>query len=339
MQNGLNRREFLKLSAAAALLPIFTGPFHFDLSADLDPAPASLGRITTGYRQAIRTSATLKGDSVAWKVYDDVIPLYATTIGDAPWPSNPIWYQTDGGFIHSAFVQPVENAPTTDIFTSIVAPGIWTQVCVPIAVTRASPAASWPGRKIYYGSVYRVVGATIASDATWWYQLQDGITNWPGPFVPASSMRYIPSSELEPISVGVANKHIEVDLKLQLLTAFEGDKSVFTTRVASGYGSHYTPQGEHVVVRKEHTAYMIGGEGADAYDLPGVSFPVYFTYSGCATHGTYWHNDYGRPRSHGCVNATNQAAEWLFRWTEPAVPYTEFAVTAKPNEGTKVVVV
>ncbi|HZY45466.1 MAG TPA: L,D-transpeptidase, partial [Anaerolineae bacterium] len=86
-------------------------------------------------------------------------------------------------------------------------------------------------------------------------------------------------------------------------------------------------------------AYMIGGAGSDYYNLPGVAFPVYFTYSGCATHGTYWHNDFGRPRSHGCVNATNQAAEWLFRWTEPAVPYTEYGLPIKRGEGTKVVVV
>jgi lipoprotein-anchoring transpeptidase ErfK/SrfK len=339
MQTGLSRREFLKLSSAAALLPIFTGPFHFDTQAVLDPAPASFGRITTGLRQAVRTEASLKSGLVAWKVYDDVIPLYATTIGDALWPSNAIWYQTDGGFIHSAFVQPVENTPTSDILTNIIAPGIWTQVCVPIAVTRSSPAAPWPGRKIYYGCVYRAVGTTIGPNGDGWYQLQDGITYRPGPFVPASSMRYIPQSQLEPISVGVADKRIEVNLKQQQLTAFEGDNAVFTTRVASGYGAHFTPIGEHFVIRKQHTAYMIGGEGSDAYDLPGVSFPVYFTYSGCATHGTYWHNDYGRPRSHGCVNVTNQAAQWLFRWTEPAVPYTEYGLTVKPNEGTKVVVV
>jgi hypothetical protein len=37
-------------------------------------------------------------------------------------------------------------------------------------------------------------------------------------------------------------------------------------------------------------------------------------------HGTYWHNDFGKERSHGCVNMTPQAAKWVFRWTLPSVP-------------------
>ncbi len=67
----------------------------------------------------------------------------------------------------------------------------------------------------------------------------------------------------------------------------------------------HTPRGEYELLRKSHTSYMIGGVGADHYDLPGVAFPSYFTRSAIAVHGTYWHNDYGRPRSHGCVNVSN----------------------------------
>jgi lipoprotein-anchoring transpeptidase ErfK/SrfK len=339
MSHGITRREFLKFSGAAAVLPLFSGAFRFDLKANLDPPPASLGRITTGIRQAVRSKASPKGDFIGWKVYNDVIPLYATTLGDPLWPSNPIWYETEGGFIHSGFVQPVEDTPTANILTSIDAPGVWTQVCVPIAVTRSSPTANWAGTKIFYGSIYRAVKTVLDPKGVAWYQLQEGIAYRPGPFVPASSMRYLSPDELAPVSVGVADKRIEVDLKQQQLTAFEGNNAVFTTRVASGYGSHYTPRGEHFAIRKQYTAYMIGGEGSDYYNLPGVAFPVYFTYSGIATHGTYWHNDFGRPRSHGCVNVTNQAAKWLFRWTEPAVPYSEYSLLIKRGEGTKVVVV
>ncbi|MBU2609660.1 MAG: L,D-transpeptidase, partial [Chloroflexi bacterium] len=38
---------------------------------------------------------------------------------------------------------------------------------------------------------------------------------------------------------------------------------------------------------------------------------------------TYWHNDFGRPRSHGCINLSSQAAKWLYRWTQPVVPPNE----------------
>ena len=66
---------------------------------------------------------------------------------------------------------------------------------------------------------------------------------------------------------------------------------------------------------------MTGGEGSDYYDLPGVPFPTFITWTGVAIHGTYWHNDYGRPRSHGCINVTPAVALWFWRWTMPAAPY------------------
>jgi lipoprotein-anchoring transpeptidase ErfK/SrfK len=47
---------------------------------------------------------------------------------------------------------------------------------------------------------------------------------------------------------------------------------------------------------------------------------LYITEGGISFHGTYWHNDYGRPHSHGCINLAPQAAKWLFRWTRPSVP-------------------
>jgi lipoprotein-anchoring transpeptidase ErfK/SrfK len=47
---------------------------------------------------------------------------------------------------------------------------------------------------------------------------------------------------------------------------------------------------------------------------------TYFHWWGTAIHGTYWHNDFGRPRSHGCVNVPNEIAKWVYRWTTPAVP-------------------
>ena len=63
-----------------------------------------------------------------------------------------------------------------------------------------------------------------------------------------------------------------------------------------------------------------GNLAANGFDLPGVPWVSYFTERGVAFHGTYWHNDYGRPRSHGCVNLTPAAAKWIYRWTNPVVP-------------------
>ena len=62
---------------------------------------------------------------------------------------------------------------------------------------------------------------------------------------------------------------------------------------------------------------------ANSYDLPGVPWVSYITGSGISFHGTYWHNDFGKPRSHGCINLSPEAARWIYRWTLPAVPFDQ----------------
>ena len=69
--------------------------------------------------------------------------------------------------------------------------------------------------------------------------------------------------------------------------------------------------------------------------MPWVSF---FTGTGVGFHGTYWHNNYGSPRSHGCVNLTPEAAKFLYRWSQPVVP-PETAYLHLPGTGTRVEVV
>lgn len=335
--SALSRREFLKYSSVLGAWALLPKPARA-LAAPASALPASQGRIAT-WRQAVRKEPKNKAEIVVNKVYDDLIPLYAQVEGEAPWPSNPIWYQTEGGYIHSGFVQPVENTPSGNPLTKIEKPGVWVQVCVPLIASRARVDSPIAGRKLYYGTVYRAVEAVPDAKGEWWYRLQEGIAWSPGPYVPASSVRYLDAGQLSALSVGAKDKRVEVNLKDQVLTCYEGDTAVFSTRTATGYGSNFTPKGEYRVLRKHYTAYMIGGEGADYYNLPGVSFPTYFTGSGIAVHGTYWHNDYGRPRSHGCVNVSNDAAQFVFRWTEPSVPYGDLSLRTKAGEGTKIVVI
>jgi len=336
---AISRREFIKGSAVALVevaLPRKAPPFEFTTS---EPLPASLGRIATWWRQAVRVEPSPKADWVAWKGRDEVIPLYAAVAGQAPWPSNPIWYQTDGGFIHSGYVQPVENRPNSEVIADVADPGFWAQVCVPIAEARWKPSSPYVARKLYYGTVYRVVKAIVDEHGGWWYQLKEGLTWAPGPYVPTWSVRRILPEEIAPLSPGRTNKWIKIHINAQLLSCIEGDNQVFVTRIGSGLSGTATPRGEFRLLYKRHTQRMIGGSESERYDLPGVAFPVYFTYSGVAVHGTYWHNDYGRRHSHGCVNVTNEAARWIFRWTDPVVPYSEFKVDAPPGGGTRVVVV
>lgn len=335
----MTRREFLKLGGASlAVLALPSGPLFANALASEAP-PASLGRIATWWRQNVCQEAAPDADVVTTKGRDEIIPLYAAVVGEAPWPSNPIWYQTEEGYIHSGYVQPVENRPQGVIVADMGDSGFWAQVCVPIAEARWSPSSPYVAHKLYYGTVYRVVGATIDDDGNWWYQLREGIAWSPGPYVPAWSVRRIPPDQLAPISPGRPDKWMRINLTDQVLTCFEREAAVFKTRISSGVGGLGTPLGDHRVLYQRHTQRMIGGSGDDRYDLPGIAFPVYFTQSGVAIHGTYWHNDYGRRHSHGCVNVTNEAAQWIFRWTDPPVPYDQHTLMSSSGEGTRIVVV
>ena len=109
-----------------------------------------------------------------------------------------------------------------------------------------------------------------------------------------------------------AYKWIEVDLSQQRLYAHENGKVVFTTLISSGVAGHRTPIGRFRIWAKVRSQTMSG----PGYNLPNVQWVMYFAGEN-AIHGTYWHHNFGRPMSHGCINATNQAAKWLYNWAPP----------------------
>ncbi len=338
----LNRREFLKLGTAALLgaaaqaaLPAMPGYAKSGVYEEPAPPPKPFGRIISWSMQSVREQPTTDAKRVTQLPHDTVIPLYAAVAGSAPWPSNNLWYQTTDGYIHSGYVQPADNTLQTDFPTVVRAPGFWAEVCMPYAEARWNPASPYVAQKLYYETVYRVVGAVQDEAGAWWYQLQDGITWSPGPYVPAGTMRQFTPLDIAPLCPYKPGKWIEIKLADQVLTCYEDTTPVFTTRVASGVWDTPTPRGEFKVLYKRHTQRMIGED----YDLAGVAFPTYFTWSGVAIHGTYWHNDYGRPHSHGCLNVPSSAARWIFRWTDPSVPYYEHTLRVKGDEGTRVVVI
>ena len=109
-------------------------------------------------------------------------------------------------------------------------------------------------------------------------------------------------------------KHIYVDLSTQTLYAFEGTTKIMTAPVSSGKWGR-TPVGNFHVWQKLRATRMAGGEGADAYDLPNVPYVMYF-YHDFGLHGAYWHNNFGHPMSHGCVNMRFVDARDLFNWAD-----------------------
>jgi lipoprotein-anchoring transpeptidase ErfK/SrfK len=108
-------------------------------------------------------------------------------------------------------------------------------------------------------------------------------------------------------------KWIDVNITAQSVVAFEGQTPVFMTKASTGLPRYPTVEGIYRVYAKYRTTKMEGGEGADYYYLPNVPYTMYF-YSGYALHGADWHNNFGQPMSHGCVNLPVEASKWLFDW-------------------------
>jgi lipoprotein-anchoring transpeptidase ErfK/SrfK len=135
------------------------------------------------------------------------------------------------------------------------------------------------------------------------------------------------------------DKWIDVDLSEQKVIAFEGLKPVRSFVISSGLPDTPTVTGEFRIRAKVRSQTMSGGdpEKGDYYNLPNVEWVQYF-YEAYSFHGTYWHNNFGRPMSHGCINMTNEDAKWLFDWTGPEWNGEEWQKVYPPEEGTLVVV-
>jgi lipoprotein-anchoring transpeptidase ErfK/SrfK len=113
-------------------------------------------------------------------------------------------------------------------------------------------------------------------------------------------------------------KWIEVNLTEQKTYAWEGDQLAQEFVISSGLPGTPTVQGVFRMRVRTRSQTMSGGDRAAGtyYSLPNVEWVQYF-YQDYSFHGTYWHNNFGNPMSHGCVNMTNEDAEWLFRWAMP----------------------
>jgi lipoprotein-anchoring transpeptidase ErfK/SrfK len=102
---------------------------------------------------------------------------------------------------------------------------------------------------------------------------------------------------------------IDVDLTNQVLVAYEGETPARVITVSTGLRYTPTPTGRfHVYVK-----YVYDDMAGPGYYLADVPYVMYF-YRGYGIHGTYWHNNFGQPMSHGCINLPTPEAEWLFNW-------------------------
>ena len=124
----------------------------------------------------------------------------------------------------------------------------------------------------------------------------------------------VPATAAPLTGTAKARKAIVVSISQQMLWAYKGDRVVRNTYVSTGRAGFDTPVGSFAVLTKLPSQTMEGVIGGEYYNVPDVPSVLYFTNSGHALHGTYWHNNFGTPMSHGCVNLPLDVAAWLYRW-------------------------
>jgi lipoprotein-anchoring transpeptidase ErfK/SrfK len=113
-------------------------------------------------------------------------------------------------------------------------------------------------------------------------------------------------------------KHILVDRSQEMLYAYDGVELFMQVPISIGMEFTPTPLGTFTVFKMTPSRFMQGpipGVSSQVYDLPGVPWNLYFTQGGAVIHGAYWHDHFGQPWSHGCVNLWPDDAKKLYAWS------------------------
>lgn len=342
INHQLSRRDFLKLSASGALALALS---EMGIDRALAALPASQGRITwSGI--PLYDAPSFQANELHLFGIDKVVELKAEVEGELGYgnPFNNKWYQVDNGYVYSGWLQPVETVYQKAVY-NVPEAGLLGEISVPMSLTYLGPYVyAKNAHRLYYGSTHWIKKVVVTRDEkSIWYEIFDNVLK-KSFYVPTYNMRIVPPEELAPLSTNIpsADKLILVDLASQMVTAFEGDQLVFSARCSSGQKGTDTPKGDFSTYHKGPSIHMTNDQGdaviKNVYSLAGVPWCSFFTGSGHAFHGAYWHNDYGRPRSHGCVNLSSADAKWIYLWTSPVVPPDEDYLHL-PGQGTRVQVV
>jgi lipoprotein-anchoring transpeptidase ErfK/SrfK len=347
MNAYMTRREFL--TAGLMLLPTAARLYlEGGALSNLEwPQEELLGRIAIA-SVSVHSKPSEESTILYQRRRDEVINLYEEVISDQPPKYNPRWYRVWRGYIHSARVQIVRprlNPASAEISEG----GVLGEVTVPATFplySRQKGVWTPPLYPLYYSSVHWVTGVTEGPDRKPWYRITEA---WSQDkyYVPAEHIRLIAPQEYTPLSpeVPAHKKRIEVSIDQQTLRAFEEDEEVFQAKVSTGLNRRVegevpwrTPSGEFNILSKMPSQRM-GDDpitsDVSGYVLPGVPWVSYFHETGVAIHGTYWHDNYGVPMSHGCVNMRPEDSLWVFRWSTPA---GETGKREMRGLGTKVIV-
>ena len=260
--------------------------------------------------------------------------------------NNRLWYKTTEGLVAPADRMAI-NKPPSFHGVEIGGPG---QPKLPVGFVISTNAYKYelagdkePDRKgkaplhtiaALTGKTAQRKGAVYRETTDgWWMRSNDGTWTEPGP----------PPSE-----AGPNEKWIDINLSRQTLVAFEGTRAVYATMISSGKTNTQDKSKDHSTVmgtfrvREKHIAATMDGDGAapgeNPYSIQDVPYVMYFRGS-YAMHGAFWHNNFGRKMSHGCVNLSPLDAKHVFLWASPSLPQGWHGAWATKDEpGTLIVI-
>jgi len=331
-KKNLSRRDFLKLSSLSmAGLAFEHTRSVWNLTA-LPPEAIMLVRVTAK-ELSIFKYPDYESEQLGSFRRDELVYVYEKVTSPYGPVRNPRWYKVDGGYVHTAYLQPVKSS-LNEVSYHIPENGQLAEVTVPITLSFLKDRFdNWtPLYRLYYQSVHWVREIGYGPNRQAYYGIKDDLL----PIVyhvPAHHLRLVQPEELTPINPDVPpeKKTIMVNRTRQTVTAFEDGIEIFHSDVSSGIPynkpgnngiSTITPLGKFNVNIKMPVRHMGNGNiTADIfeYELPGVPWVSFFYKTGVAFHGCYWHDNYGNEMSHGCVNMTPEDAKWLYRWTTPVL--------------------
>lgn len=324
----VTRRNFLKMFGSSFAGLVLT-PFA-NFVPVLDGENSGIGRVTAEVIY-IYDRPSMDAKRIGHYHRDKLISLIDLIISSEGPLNNPTWYRVSNGFVHSAYLQrvddwhfniPVNVFPTGNILGEVTVPYVQSYI--------QNKQRAWERvYRLYYHSTYWVTGIEVGPTGTAFYRLQD---DWLKVYyyVPATAINLLPQETYEPLLSNGSrdDKRILINLNQQTLTAFENDRVVLYTKVSTGTRRGgdpvgkptTTPVGSFRIRNKVPSRHMGNGILTDniyAYEYPGVPWTMFFHKDGYALHGAYWHNNFGTRMSHGCVNMPYEAALWLFRWSSP----------------------
>jgi len=359
---SISRREFIKLSALS-LGGLTLRPWNKRLFGIEDfPKSERLGRVGW-YSVELKDRPDHESNTLGVLYEDTVVPWLRETVGHRPFRNNQRYVETPQGYIWSGDLIPVRhelNNPLTSLPQTGQEVGIWVEVTVPWVDTimdNPPPRSDFFQYRVendlplrFYCSQILWVDKIQVDDADKiWYRVNERYGN-PGDMLwaPGEAFRPISKEELTPINPLVEDKQVVVRIRWeeQILSCYEGNSEVYFCRVSTGKAEGSTQPSAIAspgfpIWRKLHSLHMSGGTNAEGWDLPGIGWTSLFHGDGIAIHSTYWHNNFGEPMSHGCVNAAPDDAKWIFRWTHPIVPFdtgdNDVTITGQPS--TRIMVV